>query len=177
MNLEQIKVTQDGFRLSTEAVLKMVEYVRNGGKYTEAAMRSYNPKSVNLIAITQFEDGDLYLRDGLHRVASIYLAGRPMLYEDEYVIEHMTYSMYNEINLAVGYVTPFDPRTEVRLANFGDFKAEVLEIIAEGVSPAEFILKNRHRYCVPRQPSHNLFDMGRRILECQRNAEKVCIYK
>jgi hypothetical protein len=58
--------------------------------------------------------------------------------------------MYAEINFEVGFVTPFDPRTEVRVPDFTAFRQEVFQLYAR--NPAEavtFIRQNKARYARP----------------------------
>ena len=108
-----------------------------------------------LIAITRFDDGNLYLRDGLHRTTAIYLARREkVLYDSEFKFEDMTYDMYLEPAPEKGWYTPFDPRTEVRLPNFLDFRDEAQTLFVEGGDWRTFIAENRHRYCIPRTDVH-----------------------
>lgn len=142
---------QDGLRFD---VSNMRTFVRNGGYFTKKALQEYDPQHTSLIAITECEDGKRYIRDGLHRVVAIYLEGRE-LREDEYFIEHIPYECFQKINRNCGWLTPIDPRTEVRLADFHCFKDQALQIIAEGKDPTEFIFANRHLYCIPRLPKHN----------------------
>lgn len=109
MKIENLILMQDGLRLPRGEIFRMKYHVETGGKFVSCDKP---------IAIVDFGDSLFYLRDGLHRCASIYL-GRPdkFLYENEYVIENMTYEKYMEINWSVDYYTPFDPRTEVRIAD------------------------------------------------------------
>jgi hypothetical protein len=62
--------------------------------------------------------------------------------------------------------TPFDPRTELRLANFLEFKATALEAFESGDIHAatEYILKNHAMYVRPRgtivSPTDLAADLG-----------------
>lgn len=167
INIKQLKVMQNGFRLPGEEILKMAARVYWGGKFSAETLARYNPNRTSLIAITEFEDGQMFIRDGFHRVVAIIIGrtGSPVgytglkygadLFEDEYVIEPMTYAMFLEINIENGWYTPFDPRTEVRKADFFDFKNEVLKTDKSKLH--DFITQNKHRYAVPREPHHDPF--------------------
>ncbi len=86
------------------------------------------------IAITQFQDGDMYIRDGHRRLCAMILAGARGILECEYVIEQMTYEKYLEFAPDNGWYTPFDPRTECRLPDFFEFKAKLQHDYEEGES-------------------------------------------
>lgn len=155
MDVRSIHLTQSGFRLSCLQFAGMVEFVSSGGFYTQQALINRNPNRKSLIAINQFEDGEFYVRDGMHRLASIYIGGRTKLREDEFFVEQWTYDQYREINLDTGWFTPFDPKFEVRRPDFFDFKKEVQLRISRGVSPIDFIRRERLMYCVLRTDEHD----------------------
>lgn len=144
-----LHVLQDGYRLSQEEMARMHKFVAEGGYFTADALRKHNPLRHGLIALSQTEDGELWIRDGLHRITVIAFYHRP-LRADEYFIEQRSYVDYQTINLERTWVTPFDPRIEVRTPNFFDFKEEAMKMAQQGIDPTEFILANKHRYCVPR---------------------------
>ena len=56
------------------------------------------------------------------------LGGRHYLDTKEYVVFHRDISEYNQINFDVGYVTPFNIETEVRLPDIGEFKEGMLKL-------------------------------------------------
>jgi hypothetical protein len=153
MNVLDLRLTQDGFRLNCEQFVEMLSFVESGGYYNAAALAAHNPKRTSLIAITEFEDGNRFIRDGMHRAATIYLAGRE-LRDDECFIEPMPYSDYVFANLQNGWYTPFDPRTHVRVPDFFAFKQSVQAMIDAGSDPSEYIERNRALYCVPRSAKH-----------------------
>jgi hypothetical protein len=80
------------------------------------------------IAISRFEDGSLYVRDGHHRICAAIIVGMKTLWDDEYEIEDYCYEDYLTPNFSNGFFTPFDPRTQCRLPNFFDFKDQVLDL-------------------------------------------------
>ena len=134
----------DGYRLSVAAMRALVDHVRGGGGYDAP------------IFVTRFEDGRLMIRDGLHRTTAVML-GRAsgMLREGELVIEDMTYAMFLMPALDAGLFAPFDPRSEVRVADFRAHREEVERLIREGGDPLGFIAANRQTYVRPRRPCHD----------------------
>jgi hypothetical protein len=65
-------------------------------------------------------------------------------------VETYTYEMYAEINFEVGFVTPFDPRTEVRVPDFTAFREEVFRLYDRNPEEAvAFIRQNKSRYARP----------------------------
>lgn len=167
LEIKNLKVMQDGFRLPEQQILEMIRFVENGGRFTTESLAKHNPNRTSLIAITQFEDGQLFIRDGFHRTAAIILGRHgsdipqtSVLFEDEYVIEPMTYDMFLKTNIHNGWYTPFDPRIEVRKSDFFDFKEDVIKQISMSWLDStinEFILENKDRYVVPRQKHHDPF--------------------
>ena len=156
--IHELNVMQDGFRLPCEQLEEMVQYIAKGGRFNSESLVQYDPKRTSLIAITQFEDGRRYIRDGLHRTAVVLFARDvPILFDDEYVIEPMNYGMFLRANIKNEWYTPFDPRVEVRKADFFDFKEEVLSRVGdEGI--VDFIERNKARYAVDRRPEHTIGD-------------------
>jgi hypothetical protein len=129
MLLKDLIVTQEGIR-NCKQIAKMVESVKNGNFWTKDYLVSYSPKNEKkfaLIQISQTEDGKLYIHDGCHRTCSTFLGGRDYLREDEFQIKTVKYSDYLEINFDNFWLTPFDLKTEVRKADFFDFKNKALE--------------------------------------------------
>eukprot|EP01126_Amoeba_proteus_P061643 TRINITY_DN8299_c0_g1_i4.p1 TRINITY_DN8299_c0_g1~~TRINITY_DN8299_c0_g1_i4.p1 ORF type:complete len:186 (+),score=49.15 TRINITY_DN8299_c0_g1_i4:56-559(+) len=106
---------------------KMIEFVRNGGFFTAENIVSKDgpPK---LITIATFPDNKSYVWDGHHRVCAIYLGGRNYISKDELRPIRLTYQLTMTPNLDTGFVTPFDPRTEVRVRDFLPFKKKILEM-------------------------------------------------
>jgi hypothetical protein len=63
--------------------------------------------------------------------------------------------MYAEINFEKGFVTPFDPRTEVRVPDFTAFRQEVFRLYARNPEEAiAFIRQNKARYARPHRRSN-----------------------
>jgi hypothetical protein len=105
----------------------------------------------NPIYIARFPNGLMLLHDGHTRATATLLGGRDEFSEEEVVLKNWTYESYLTINWDVGYVTPHDPRTEVRLPEFFEFKKTVLEMAkTDKVKAENHIWMNRHKYAKPR---------------------------
>ncbi len=145
--------TQAGFRRPMADLLEFAKFVSAGGVFDREKL-SQCGRASSLIAVVRFEDGRHYIRDGMHRVAEIYLSGRDRLLETEFQIDHMTYAMLEQPNLATRFFTPFDPRREVRRADFSAFTERVVRLIENGLDPIPMIRESRHEYVVERSPEH-----------------------
>lgn len=140
-----------------QKIQTMKEFVLRGGIWkTEVYERSayilHGAEGISspLIAITRFEDGTLLIQNGHHRCRATREV-REFLYEDEYLISDRIVRGYEEINFSRGFVTPFDPKTEIRLADFSAFKAKVLELSkTDPDAAAEYVMQNPHLYKRPR---------------------------
>lgn len=156
MEIDSFKIMQDGLRYF-EDVIRMVDYVNNGGIFSESFIESHLGHKAPLIAITRFEDGTLILHDGHHRVAAICLSSkRNFLYESEYFIQEMSYDFYNQVGFKVGWVTPFDPRFFVRIPDFKQFKQKVLKMYTYNQTEAEkYIYSNASEYLKLRSSKHD----------------------
>jgi len=156
MHLVNLRLAQDGFRLPKAEIQAMIQFVTAGGKYDLETLQKYESTSTDLIALTRFEDGNVYVRDGVHRISSVYLGrAEPILFDEEYRIEDMPYSMYMETNHKKGWFTPFDPRKEVRRANLKEYRDSVMEVINAGGDVEEFIKQNHDKYLVAREDYHD----------------------
>jgi hypothetical protein len=155
LQLDTLGTMHDEIR-HKQQVVEMSWRVRDGLFWTHDVLRAYADKHHTpvrpLIAIARFPEGRMMIRDGHHRCLATYIGGRGYLRHDEYRLEEYTYEMYAEINFEVGFVTPFDPRTEVRVSDFTEFRQEVFHLYAR--NPAEaimFIRQNKSRYARPRR--------------------------
>ena len=151
MKIGVLRTSQAGLRLSSELRAALTRYVRDGGIFIPSGAAD------RVIAIDRFPDGALYLRDGLHRVIAILLA-RPSraLHSGEYRLQDRTYQMYIEADVRDGWVTPFDPRTEVRFADLRAFKTGLTQHCQQGGDPLSFIAERRYEYCRPRTASDSI---------------------
>ncbi len=148
-----LRLMQEGFRHSTDDMIHMTYHAWQG-RFDAESLRRHNPDHTNLIAITQFEDGALYIRDGFHRVVAAYFGrgfDEAQLYDGEYFIEQLTYLRMNTANFGCAYYTPFDPRTEVRVADFAAFRAKVGAMSSQE-EMLEYIKAHRDAYAKPKEP-------------------------
>lgn len=148
----------------------MADFVSNNGFWTvdvleDWAVKNNLPKPSPLINITVFEDGQKYVHDGHHRVASIFEGGRDFLRKDEYVEHSFVYSTYLESNRNAfenQFFTPFDPRIETRLPDFKAFKETALKMHQKGISEqelADWIRLNKSQYCCRRDNVRSISDL------------------
>ncbi len=172
MHLHLLIPTQATLR-NWEQVEQMTRFAAGGGIFSRESLDSYavewGMRASPLIQVSEFEDGQLYLHDGHHRLYSIWNAGRQELQATEFEVTKWTYAAYIEVNRKNGWVTPFDPRTEVRLMDFKEWKQE-LDWLFSGKDIAEaefeqFVRSNRNRYAADRNVSHirdlSIHDPGR----------------
>lgn len=155
LQLDSLGIMHDEIR-HVHQVVEMARLVRDGLFWNRDVLHAYADAHgipmAPLIAIAHFPDDWLMIRDGHHRCLATYLGGRTSLRPDEYRIEEYTYEMYAEINFEAGFVTPFDPRAEVRLPDFGSFRQEVFRLYAGSPEAAvTFIRHNKSRYARPRR--------------------------
>jgi len=151
LSLDTLIPMQSGLRLPKDEFESMLNYVASGGLFDS------NSIDGPLICLTEFEDGQLFIRDGLHRLCAV-LSRRigivnlqdHVLDSSEYFIENMSYSMFKDINLDKMWITPFDPKTEVRKSDFYSFRQSVLNLISRNINPIDFILSNSNKYSVTR---------------------------
>ena len=148
-----------------QQVETMIRFVLEGGVFDRktldcfAAEKGIKPSP--LIQITEFEDGDRYIHDGHHRALSIYMGGRKEIYESEYETTRWTYEQYLEVNFGQNWVTPFDPRTEVRIADLKQWKQTVaaLRTAIDDEATKKFILGCRDSIVKPRDEIRNIKDI------------------
>jgi hypothetical protein len=158
LQLDTLGVMHDEIRHKHQ-VVEMSWLVRDGLFWTRDVLRAHADKHYipvpHLIAIARFPDGRMMIRDGHHRCLATYIGDRAYLRHDEYVVETYTYEMYAEINFEAGFVTPFDPRTEVRVPDFTAFRQEVFRLYAHNPDEAvAFIRQNKSRYARPHMRSN-----------------------
>lgn len=133
--LKKLIVSQDGLR-NTAQLDKMVEFVKRGGKFTRDAMLLYHvmmgrddsPVPIHIAEVM----GEFYIHDGHHRAIAKWIGGANAIYEDEYEIVSYSLDDYVTPSVKRGWHTPFDPRTEFRLADLNKYRQFVNEMIKEG---------------------------------------------
>lgn len=131
-------------------------------------IKFFSENSVGLIQIAAI-DGKYYIHDGHHRCVDSYLRGNSHLGDFEYAVFNKSYEDYMTCNPDVGFVTPFDPRTECRLPDFFNFKRTAMEVyeVHKNLSTSssmyealnfhnygemfENMIKESHRYKEPRK--------------------------
>ena len=105
----QMLVSQDGLR-KPEKLKTLIQWYQ-----------SDLDEQIETIKIVEFEDGTRMVRDGHHRAVAKYsIFGG--LQGNEYDIEKFTYKQFLEVNLDVGWITPFDPRINVRLCDLSHYR-------------------------------------------------------
>lgn len=130
MYLSNVGISQNKVRNFMQ-VPDMVKFVNKGGIFNRDELADHRASlygDIKLISIVVMEDGYQFIRDGHHRAVSIHLGGRKFLYQQEFVIEKMTYDLYAEINFEATWVTPIDPHDYVRKADIGRWKQKIDEI-------------------------------------------------
>lgn len=143
MLIDSLIPMQNSLR-EAEQLPEMVKFVQSGGMFDAQTLSAFVTKErenaldcfkFNPIKIVKFEDGKMYLHDGLHRSTAIWIAGRRILDSKEFVLEDWKYQDYLEINLDQKWYTPFDPRKEVRINDFLLYKRLVEEFINKEPKP------------------------------------------
>ena len=148
-------VMQDDLRHPAQ-IPEMINFVKQGGFWTQRVLTDYAEKNqltriCPLKEIIEFPDKKYMTHDGHHRLVSIFLGGRDYIREDEFVIKNWTYEDYLEINFSNNWVTPFDPRIEIRLAEIGKFKKHALDLSKTSVQESiDFIQSNKETYAKKR---------------------------
>lgn len=158
IEIDELTVMQNDLR-HTSQIEKMIQYVKDGGFWTQEALREFATQNklarvCPVIEIVKFPDSRLMIHDGHHRAVATYLGGRDYLRSDEFALKLWTYEDYLDISFKNRWVTPFDPRLEIRVADFLDFKKKALELAATDEEEAKrYILANRSVYTLPRTVS------------------------
>lgn len=156
MDITGLKVTQCGLR-NRQQVEGMIEFVKQGGTFDRKSIDVYcdrNPGCYRskLISVAEFPDGQRYIADGHHRILAIKLAGRNCLDQSEYTVTKWNYEDYLDINFEQNWVTPFDPRTHLRIPDFFEFKQEVKSNLAKSEGHAtDYIVSNAEKYLKVKQ--------------------------
>jgi hypothetical protein len=149
--LDRLTVGQHGLRYTAGDIHRMMDFVADGGIWTETALRQYADRhglpAPSLIQLSEFpapsgEVALLLIHDGHHRLVATHLAGRDFLHAGEYQVTRWSYEEYLAINFRCGWVTPFDPRTHARKADFGAWKARVLEVAQTDLAEAERMIRD-----------------------------------
>ena len=153
IDLDELTVMQSDLR--HPSIEDMIEFVSNGGFWTTEVLSKFaadaHTRVCPLMEIVLFEDGRYMVHDGHHRVVATWLGGRRYLRNDEFILKKWHYSNYQGINFDHHWVTPFDPRSEVRAPDISEFKKKALALALTDVDAAkEFIVENKYLYVKPR---------------------------
>lgn len=136
MDINTLGIIQDELR-NVKQIGAMVRGVREGKVFDAWTLSAWKmpepvvPRHDLLMELAHFPDGEYYIHNGHHRAVAIFLAGRDHLLPEEYYVKEWEYSDYNDIvflnpdDTWRGYVTPFDVKTETRIADFGPHKDNV----------------------------------------------------
>lgn len=146
LNLRDIQPNQSGFRHGPDYMARLKLYLDQKG---------HLPNPLNLV---RFEDGRYYIHDGHHGYAGLLSAGVSQIEQGhDFEVTHRTYQDYLEINHYVGWVTPFDPRTHVRLPDLRSFKDLISRLRVKVSQPQldAFIRNHPEAYSVPRNQPQN----------------------
>ena len=147
MMIASLIPTQSGLR-DVEQIPAMVEFVQGGGFFSRNAIANWDNEHTSLIELARFPDGKVYVLDGHSRTFSILEGGRNQLDPLEYVVYDWSYDDFDQINYDSNWLTPFDPRVEVRVPDFFGFKDHVRMLWAEQ-SPQHamhYVYTNRDLY-------------------------------
>lgn len=177
ISIDDLIVTQRGIR-EASLLKEMVKHVEKGGYYTFDVLKNWveNNKpnfsrSTPLIQISRFPDGLLYIHDGHHRVLSMMLAGRKYISKEEYNLKDWEYEEYLEVNFSNNWLTPFDPRVEVRFSEFFNFKNRVWGIY-NNQSPqhAYHLIKTKSELYKTKREVYHIRDI---LNEIQHNSSSI----
>ena len=155
VRVDNLLVMQNDLR-NAEQIRGMIDHIRQGGLWTHDALKQYandhHIRTAPIIYLSRFPDNVIGIHDGHHRLVATHLGGRNELYPEEYEIHDWKYEDYNRIDFKLGYITPFDPLTEVRIPNLSAFKKMVWTIAEHDEKVAEqTIEENRLVFSLPRQ--------------------------
>jgi hypothetical protein len=145
MYIDGLIPTQQGLR---ETISTMVKFIKCCGIWDQKTLNDYAHSFAPLINLSIIPDKKIYVHDGHHRINATVLGGRNFLYSQEYTIHEWTYEQYLEINLEVGWVTPYDPRTHCRKSDLRQYKKKILTLPPE--EALSVILNSSNEYLEPR---------------------------
>ena len=172
--IDDLLVSQE--YVGAKKIKEMHEFVANGGIWTAEVLLNHDRHQTvtkhgregfpsPLIAITRFEDGTHLIHNGHHRIRATRDV-RQYLYDEEYIISDRPLVEYLQINLPQTFVTPYDPRTHIRLYDFHDYKKHVLDMArVDSQKAIDYVLTHPHLY----RKDRNVFKvMEMKIIEDAR---------
>jgi len=71
LEIDKLGITQDHLR-NPEQIPGMIDFAVSGGHFNKESLLDFRDMPENLVEVSRFEDGALYLRNGHHRVVAIY---------------------------------------------------------------------------------------------------------
>lgn len=130
-------VTQELIR-NLDSIFYWIKHVKTEGRVPKVKLNVFR------------NSPNFYVQDGHTRLIACHLAGVE-LFDNEFEITHYSVKEYLEVNLKLGYVTPFNPITHVRYSDFFHVKQFIINQITEGRLKEEDIPKLHRLYSRPRR--------------------------
>ena len=139
LDLGSLRVTQIHLRNDAQ-MTGLIEHIASGGNMLEL--------EGDVPQVVRFEDGEIFLRDGHHRCVASLAAGRTELMPTEYELEEWEYSAWAAPNFETGFITPYDPRTAIRLHDLTDHREAVAAALRDSgaAAAAEYIATHPEGY-------------------------------
>lgn len=141
LRLGDVVPTQAGLRHDEEYMKRLGLYLGKNGRLPSP------------VKVGRFEDGRLFVLDGHHGLELLGRQGVTALEPGrDYTVRDWTYADFDAINHVAGWVTPFDPRTHVRLPQLLPYKKFVHEL-SRHLPQSEleaFIRRHPEAYLAPR---------------------------
>lgn len=167
--IDELMIMQHNLR-NFDQIHDMIDYIAKGGFWTkeslaEFAVKLHHERVCPLMEIVFFPDGKKMVHDGHHRLVSTYLGGRKYIRGDEYVMKMWKYDDYLHINFDNRWVTPFDPRTHVRVADIGNFKKIALELSKIDPAEAEIYIRARQNTYVETRKWSSVANLAQTYLD------------
>lgn len=113
------------------------------------------------VILKQLDDQKYYVHDGAHRLYASWLFGLEELKQSMYIMKYYTYEQFLSVNFRLGWITPFDLRTQCRVPDLTKYKDEIRRKLDGGVPLDEiekFIRLNGHKYIQQRR-AYNISQM------------------
>lgn len=143
LDLASLRVTQTSLRNDAQ-MTDLMEHIQGGGEWTKEL-------DDDLPKVVRFEDGELFLRDGHHRCVASLAASRTTLLPSEYELEDWEYTAWSAPNFATGFITPYDPRLDIRVQDLTAHREAVAAALSEQgeAAAAEYVAAHPEGYLAP----------------------------
>ena len=157
IDLNSLIVLQDELRCP-EQMAEMIAHVKSGGKWDKKTLLAYSDKHSHSITLNVFDEYAIMIHDGHHRCLATLLAGREFLFSTEYKLQSYSYDDYQRVNPQNHWVTPLDPRIEVRRPDILGFKNSMMNLFSMGYGDDALlqIKNNKSLYAKPREQIRTL---------------------